>query len=344
MIQQSNNSPYRDLPTTSLYLQDCLNAEGLSSDWKNCRTGPFSFRFDDRLVIIRYATEAEIELARTIRADGGQVIYLIDDDLEAIVNDLQLPEDYRGRIEEFVSGAWQDLKELTDEVVVSSATLLEKMQHYGFEIVTQLDPLWSIPSESIPGPSNHQAPVEIAWLCSRSHIADIESISAELAEFLSRHRDVRLTVLFGKNKPAWIKGLSQVKNIKPMSWVEYRSWIGSRRFDLALYPLLDTEVNQSRSINKFLEHAVVGAASIISANAPFADRLQPGDCQFVQAGEWSDCLEMFMADRNRILEMADQARRRACIISEEARIQQSEFWKQRLPVIKAGNCTSSVRV
>ncbi|MFK5922818.1 MAG: hypothetical protein QM496_11620 [Verrucomicrobiota bacterium] len=344
MIQQSNNAPYRDLPTTSLYLQDCLNTEGLCSDWENCRAGPFSFRFDDRLLIIRYATDAEVDLARTIRAEGGRVIYLIDDDLGAIVNDLQLPEDYRGRIEGFVSGLWQELKELIDEVVVSSNALLEKMQCYEFEMVTQLDPLWSIPSDTIQRPSNHQSPLKIAWLCSRSHIADLESISAELVDFFSRHQDVRLTVLFGKNRPTWIKRLHQVENINPMSWNEYRSWVGSRQFDLALYPLLDSEVNQSRSINKFLEHAVVGAASIISTNAPFADRLQLGDCFFAQPGEWIDCLEMLMADRSRILEMANQARRRALIISEKAQIQQIEFWKKRLPLVKAGSSTSGVRV
>lgn len=346
MTQQANNPPYRDLPTTSLYLQDSLGGENLWTAWESCRTGPFSFRFDDRLVLIRYATIEEVELARKIRAEGGRVIYLIDDDLQAIVDESQLPEDYRGRINEFVSGAWQILKELIDEVVVSSESLAEKMRQDGFDAVTQLDPSWTIPPGKIPGPADHDrgAPLEIAWLCSRSHVADLESISVELTEFLSHHRDVKLTVIFGKNQPGWLKSLDQVENLKPLAWHDYRNWIQSRQFDVALYPLENTKVNQCRSINKFLEHAVVGAASIISSNAPFANRLEAGDCLFAEPGEWRDGLEMLLADRSRVWDMANQARRHARILSDEARTRQVGFWKKRLPVIAVDKHAPRVRV
>ena len=107
---------------------------------------------------------------------------------------------------------------------------------------------------------------------------------------------------------------------------------------------MDTEVNQSRSINKFLEHAVVGAASVISTNAPFADRLQPEDCIFAEPGEWIDCLELLLADRKRMLDMANQARKHAQMISEEARTRQIDFWKERLPVINNDSHTSDPQV
>lgn len=344
MTQPPNSLPLRELPTTSLYFQDSLLGAGFWSDWESCRSGPFSFRFGARLVIVRYATEAEVELARTIRAGGGRVIYLIDDDLQAIVDDPQLPEDYRGRIGAFLSGPWQYLKEHIDEVVVGSDTLSKKMRQVGFDRVTQMDPLWSIPSEKIPSLAGRETPLEIAWLCSRSHAADLDSISAQLTKFLSRHRNVKLTVFFGKNKPKWIRGLRQVENLKPLDWLEYRLWIQSKHYDLALYPLLDNGVNQCRSINKFLEHAVIGAASIISTNAPFASRLRSGDCLFAEPGTWVDCLEMLLAERGQIGDLANQAREHARIISSEARARQIEFWKKRLPVLNIDNSAPGVRV
>ena len=329
MIRQKNSVP--EMPTTSLYLQDSLRQANPRIDWESCRAGPFSFRFSDCLVIVRYATETEVALARTIRSSGGRVIYVIDDDLESMASDSRLPEDYRSRIGAFLSGYWQALLELITEVVVSSPPLSDKMRDKGFESVTQLDPYWNIPRQEVRRSASSSRPAEIAWLCSRSHLTDLELIADDLAAFLCNRQDARLTVLLGKNLPVWLKKLRRVKNLKPLCWPEYRQWISGRRFDIALYPLRNTEVNRSRSVNKYLEHTVVGAASIISTSAPFADRILPGNCLFAEEGEWAGHLESLLGDRDRIIELADRAQNRAREISEAARIRQIKFWSERLP-------------
>ncbi len=49
-----------------------------------------------------------------------------------------------------------------------------------------------------------------------------------------------------------------------MPWWLYRRALARMRFHLAIYPLGDTPFNRARSASKLYEHALVGAASLMS--------------------------------------------------------------------------------
>ena len=76
--------------------------------------------------------------------------------------------------------------------------------------------------------------------------------------------------------PGTFAGHPRVLRIPGQGWAEYRCGLGGRRFHLALYPLMDTPFNRARSVNKLIEHAVVGAAGLYSRNWAEAWRAEHG--------------------------------------------------------------------
>ena len=91
----------------------------------------------------------------------------------------------------------------------------------------------------------------------------------------------------------------------PLSWWRYKRALPRLRFHLALYPLAPTAFNMARSANKLFEHAIVGAASLMSPNAALRAAAAPEiGATFVEGGadEWAErigaCLASPDAMRN----------------------------------------------
>ncbi|MGH8513798.1 MAG: hypothetical protein ACREV8_07625, partial [Gammaproteobacteria bacterium] len=98
---------------------------------------------------------------------------------------------------------------------------------------------------------------------------------------------------------------------RPRSWWRYKRALPKMRFHLALYPLAPTAFNKARSANKFFEHAIVGAASLMSPNP--ALKTAAGDSLgdiFVEDGvdEWAARIEELIADRNALHQRVDETR------------------------------------
>jgi hypothetical protein len=73
------------------------------------------------------------------------------------------------------------------------------------------------------------------------------------------------------------------------SWAIYRAGLTGRRYHLALYPLLTSPFNQARSVNKLIEHGVVGAGAIYSLGWPEAWRAAHSGAGLVlhnRRGDW----------------------------------------------------------
>jgi hypothetical protein len=82
------------------------------------------------------------------------------------------------------------------------------------------------------------------------------------------------------------------------------------RFHLALYPLADTAFNRARSANKLFEHALVGAASLMSPMPALVEAAGDLTEIFVAgpASEWRDRIEADLAGRDGIRRRAEATR------------------------------------
>jgi hypothetical protein len=101
------------------------------------------------------------------------------------------------------------------------------------------------------------------------------------------------------------------------------------RFHLALYPLAPTPFNRARSANKLYEHAIVGAASLMSPNPALeAAAGSAFNDIFVLDGsdEWRARIESSVTDPGALRDRADAVR--AHIVAQNPLARAAEAWRK----------------
>jgi hypothetical protein len=121
---------------------------------------------------------------------------------------------------------------------------------------------------------------------------------------------VRLSLLAGSAVPSPLKSHRHVRLRRPLSWWRYKWALPRRRFHLALYPLAPTPFNAARSANKFFEHAIAGAASLMSPNPALRAAASPEAVRFVEGGPdaWAEAIETLLANPELMRRQAEAAR------------------------------------
>jgi hypothetical protein len=254
-------------------------------------------------VIVRYGRAADI--GRLRNAGARRIIYIADDDFRAGAEDASLPEHYRLKLAEFARNEWPSLKSAADIVIVPGSVLADS---YG-EQARIVPPAWHNPPASS---EHHNAPkyIEVAHLGTGSHRADLDVVAKPLQQILDQRADVRLSLMAGSAVPSALKSHRHVRLRRPLSWWRYKWTLPRRRFHLALYPLAPTPFNAARSANKFFEHAIAGAASLMSPNPALRAAASSQAAQFVEdgSGAWTEAIETLLARPKLMREQVDAAR------------------------------------
>lgn len=251
------------LPTTDLYFVNAC--KDLIGGWLRRgqvrRLGPNTFRSGDRLLLIRRDSPELIEQALTW---PGQLIYLIDDDVDGAAQSPGLPPDYRDRLARFARGPFDRLLRRADVIVASSDILAARLRGDGrsrAEIV-RLDPYWPLPLADQSHFDMIDARIEIAHLGTGSHAAGLGQAAPAILAMLDHCPTAHFTYI---GKPAahpTLEAHPRASCLAPMSWARYRRWLPRQRFHLALYPLAPTPFDRARSANKLIEHGIVGAVGL----------------------------------------------------------------------------------
>jgi hypothetical protein len=254
-------------------------------------------------VIVRYGRVDDIGRLRS--AGARQIVYVVDDDFHAGAEDQALPEHYRQRLANFARAGWPALRAAADIVIVPGAVLADS---YGAR-ARIVPPAW----HSQPASSQHHAApkyVEIAHLGTGSHRADLDLVAAPLARILDERPEVRLTLFAGSSAPASLKSHRHVRLKRTLSWWRYKRVLPRQRFHLGLYPLAPTPFNSARSANKLFEHAIVGAASLMSPNPALRAAAGPDVVRFVEGGQdaWAEAIEAILAGPEDMRRQAEAAR------------------------------------
>ena len=282
----------RRIPTTDLYFLNPLNHLRNSAGIRLPPLrilAPNIYTVGSTGVIVRYG--AESDLRRLEREGVRRIVYIIDDDIAAGADDPDLPARYRAKLAAFAEGAWPALSTAADIVIVPGAVLAAAYS----EKARVVQPAWHVAPASA---AHFDQPrhIEMAHLGTGSHAADFASLAPTLAEVLSAHPNVRLTLFSGDAVPAPLRGHPQVRARRPMAWWRYKQTLPRMRFHLALYPLRDTAFNRARSANKLYEHAIVGAASLMSSNPALNEAAGPNADVFVKLGDWRQRIEEDLSD------------------------------------------------
>ncbi len=267
------------------------------------RLGPHLFAKGETAVLIRHATDRE--LAMLERHRFRRLAYLLDDDLDAIARDPSINAAYRRRVAAFLEGPLHRILHLATDFVVPSIPLLER---HADRTIHFLGPALTLSTPDMAHFATEET-FRIVFLGTRSHLRDFSQLAPELGKFLKMHPDAHLDTFLGRWAPAELRGLPNATHHAPLKWPAFRRMLECRRWHVALAPMRHTDVNRARSWNKLLDHAAIGAATLITEGAcPALDAaLDGGKSGLPLPGNpqcWREALEWLHRDRTRAAHLA----------------------------------------
>ncbi|WP_146177455.1 hypothetical protein [Breoghania corrubedonensis] len=331
----------RSIPTTDLYFANACR------DWLKPavrsgagelrrhreplirRIGANSFLAGDQAVVCRRDASGVVD---AILSDPAlQLTYVIDDDLDAAHDDESLPADYRSRLARLREGQYRALVERAQTIVVPTDHLAAKFA--ATHDVRQLGPVWAGPlaDDSHFDRLARGKAFQIAYLGSVTHGADRAFVIKVLEAVLAARPDAAVTMIARGKLGCSLDGHPRLRLRRPLPWALHRARHARLRFHLALYPMLDTPFNRGRSINKVIEHAVLGAVGLYSADWVFADRIRDGETGFLAPNEesaWVAAILSAMDDPAGLRAMQAKARAAAQVLNDPT--PQRLFWGERL--------------
>lgn len=323
------------LPTTDLYfLNSCR--PWLSRWWRRGpvqRLGANCFACGDRLLLIRRDEPAVIERAITW---PGEVIYLIDDDIDGAAQSPGLPTGYRERLARFAAGDFDRLLRRADRIVVSSDVLTERLagDPRVRERPMRLDPCWPHP---IAGQDHftarsEDARLDVVHLGTASHREGLVRATPAVLAMLDRFAMARFTFIGTPGSHPVLEAHSRVRRIAPMGWRRYQRWLPRQRFHLALYPLAPMAFDHARSANKLIEHGVLGAVGVYPRDWAPAARLGQGAILAPSdPADWEASLFASVAERRDLAGRAAHAAAALARLNDPER--QRRFWRSMLGAV-----------
>jgi hypothetical protein len=246
-------------PTADLYF---MNACADLLDRGVTRLAPTVFASPGARLVMRH----ELGAPRPVGVPAaGRLIWFVDDAVAQGVDDATLPALYRRKLRLVERASERRVGASAAVVVVGSAELARR---YAPRVETRLiHPYWSEPiagQEHFEPALRGEGWIDIAYLGSTVHRADLAFLWPVIVAVLAAHPRVRFHLAERHRAPAALAGHPRVLRIPGLGWGAYRQGLAGRRFHLALYPLMDTPFNRARSVNKLIEHGVVGAAGLYS--------------------------------------------------------------------------------
>jgi len=303
------------LPTTHLYFLNAMG--GMVGRW--WQPGPLRrpirvigancFVHGDAMVLIRRDTP---RVMREALAWPGRLAYLIDDDVAAGAASPYLPESYRQRFARFEREFHRDLLARADLLVAPSPALVARLEEDAAVRcpVAAIDPFWPgcLADQSHFAPLAQGASLRIVHLGSGSHHAALGGLAPAMKRLLDRHPDIRFTYIAAKAVDPALEAHPHARRVEPKTWPEYRRWLGRHRFHVALYPLVPDPFDRARSINKLIEHALVGAVGVYPEDwAPARLVAQGALTAPSEPVDWEVALEAAVAARGGLADLAEAA-------------------------------------
>lgn len=279
-------------PTGDIYFLNAMD-DLVSDAGSVTAVGPNVYGANGRYVILRYANDAELAALEAARPQ--RVIYVIDDDLEALSRSDEVPAGYRSRLSAFVAGPLRRILALADLILAPSPLLLARFPDHRTGTIA--------PSHgSICENFDHfdaTSPVSLVFTGTRSHGGDLEAIAPALERLCRSHPHVRLTTFLGSATPAPLRRLENVVNRSALPWPSYRRFMANNRFHVALAPFRRTPTNECRSHNKLHDHAAFGAAGLYGDIRPYRETVSHGHDGLLLPPEpeaWSEALARLVHD------------------------------------------------
>ena len=289
------------------------------------RLGSNLYAAGERYVLIRYAAPAELAVLEAARRE--RLLYVVDDDFTALIDDAGLPRGYRRRMAAFARDVLPQILAMDPLIVAPNQRLFAA---FGSKAGLLIEPAHGPLNDNL-GHFASLKPLRLVFAGTRSHVADLAAVATGIATFLDGHPQARLVTFLERHCPPPLDSHPQVENRAALDWPRYQQVLTTERFHLALAPFLPVAANEARSANKVNDHAAFGAAGLYGRIAPYRDRITHGaDGLLVGDGpqDWLAALSELASQPHRMQAIARSGLALARKLGDPAR--QRRFWLQHL--------------
>ena len=261
---------------------------------KGMRLKADDLRWADLILLGRTDSWYELQAARKLRAAGKTLIYLMDDDLLNIPDEVTSASYYNQPcIQRYI----REMIGLSDWILSPSPRLLEKYAADGRKgILTEEPALRPVPYRV----HAEGQPVKIGFAGSADRMGDLEGILREALLQIRKEYGSRVAFEFFGPAPAFAEALDARCIPYTESYDEYRETLNGLAWDIGLAPMPETSFHACKHYNKFTEYAAAGIAGIYSKVPPY-DRLTafPG-CAVLsenRAEAWTAAIRSLLENR-----------------------------------------------
>jgi glycosyltransferase involved in cell wall biosynthesis len=192
-----------------------------------------------------------------------------------------------------------------DLATTPSEALAARYRAAGAENVTVIENY--LDRDTMPGfgVQVRHAGIVIGWIAAIEHEADIPHLTIvdALERLLDRHADLRVLTV-GSRLPL---SSDRYEYLKPVPFDELVDI--SRRMDIGIAPLADTDFNRARSNIKLKEYAAGGAVWVASAVGPYRQMCRGQGGRLVEDENWFDALDGLIRSRFKRRRLAREALR-----------------------------------
>ena len=222
-------------------------------------------RWADTVILGRFDSWYEVQLARRLRRAGKTLLYILDDDLLSVPPEASSARHYN---REETRRHIRNAIEMSDAILSPSRLLLQKYAAGGRKGVLLEEPAID------PIPFRTHEPgriVKIGFAGSIDRTADVEAI---LWEALLRIRETygeRVRFEFFGAEPSFAGALGARTIAYQDSYDAYRAALNGLEWDIGLAPMPQTAFHACKHYNKFVEYAASGIVGVYSDNAPYRD-------------------------------------------------------------------------
>ena len=258
-----------EIPTTDIYLKKSLQRR-FSQDVAYINTlctAPDNFLLDDDtlIVIVRHVSIEWLRWLKHERDKLAGVAFLMDDDIPAVLNAVELPYDYVKKTARRYTRTKRLLSQLCSEVWVSTPEL---MQRYAASSPKLLEPEYVAPDLCV------DKPVVYFYHGSWAHHHEIEWLVPVVKKVQDIAPNAWFEILGTHQVKCMFRGIPRVRVVHPMPWKDYLAYAGTVRYQIGLAPCFDTEFNRTRSHSKLFDITRLGAAGIYSNVTPYAEKIR----------------------------------------------------------------------
>lgn len=207
----------------------------------------------DIVIMVRSYTVLEEKLAKEFKKKGKLLLYVLDDDLLNIADNLSSSEYLK--IEKVRNRILSIMKQC--DILLTPSPIIERNYRDIFKKTVIIEePCLSYCMKKVKNDSK----VKIGFAGSIDREGDIDAIVSDVIRELILKYPNQISVEFMGAKPKIVEELNLVHYDYEDNYKAYKERLEELNWDIGLAPMPDTEFHRSKHYNKFIEY---GSASII---------------------------------------------------------------------------------